>query len=225
MSSASRDFLNALWGFDATVRRLSDEDWSRLSPCDRWNVGRLVQHNALLCWSTVEMIEGRPMAVPQSEAPDGVPVPHPGYVFRPSLFADFPGRSFVGNDAGVAQLAWRTCRNQVIEAIDASDALLRKTMSPWGHETVDSWLGFLFYDTVVHTWDLATASSQEVVIDPELIEAAKQTLLKMSESHEIRSPISLAPERSVSEEATPLEQLIAFSGRDPHWTEGERIRQ
>jgi uncharacterized protein (TIGR03086 family) len=217
MSQASRDYLHALWGFDAAVRRLDARDWRRATPCDRWDVGRLVHHNAMLCWATAEMVRGRPMAVPAGDAPDGVAVPKDGHVFRPTLFSSFDGAAFLADDPVAALGSWAERRDDTVAMLDEPGSLQLTTMSPWGHETVDAWLSFLFYDTTVHTWDLARSVQQPVVIDPALAARALDSLRSMGDHHDIRIPISLAPARTAGEDAPVVDRLIAYAGRDPEW--------
>jgi uncharacterized protein (TIGR03086 family) len=206
-----------LWGFDAVVRRLTAADWTRATPCERWDVGHLIFHNALLCWATAEMVRGRPMAVPQADAPDGTAAPAAGHVFRPDLITTFDGAAFLSGDGDAAGEAWRTRRDDVLGALDQPGVLDQATMSPWGQDTIDAWLGFLFYDTVVHTWDLARSADQPVVLDDGLVTRAYETLAATGESFDIRIPISLAAARDVPADGAPLERLIAFAGRDPAW--------
>jgi uncharacterized protein (TIGR03083 family) len=64
MTQSSRDFVHSVYEFDALVKRLSDPDWERPTPCERWNVAQLVRHGAWGCSMTAEMARGRPAAVP-----------------------------------------------------------------------------------------------------------------------------------------------------------------
>jgi len=45
MSANARTFLKALYGFDATVRRIDATMWSNPSPCDGWEARHVLTHN------------------------------------------------------------------------------------------------------------------------------------------------------------------------------------
>jgi uncharacterized protein (TIGR03086 family) len=45
MSENARTFLKALYGFDATVRRVDPDSWSNPSPCEGWQAVDIVGHN------------------------------------------------------------------------------------------------------------------------------------------------------------------------------------
>jgi uncharacterized protein (TIGR03086 family) len=140
-----------------------------------------------------------------------------GLVFRRDLFAGFDGTAFVSGDRKAAQDAWRARRDDLLAALARPDALNQPSMSPFGHESITAWLGFLFYDTVVHTWDLARATEQPVVLDDGLVTRAHETLAAADARYDLRVPMSLAPARSVPANASTLDRLIALAGRDPAW--------
>jgi len=105
-----------------------------------------------------------------------------------------------------------------MERLDQPGALDRKARSPWGHTTVDGFLGYAFYDPLVHTWDLATAVAQPFLIEEAVAGRAIEAMEEMNKTKDIRHPISLAAPKPLTGRETTAEKLIAFAGRDPNWT-------
>jgi uncharacterized protein (TIGR03086 family) len=73
-------------------------------------------------------------------------------------------------------------------------------------------LGILSVEFLVHAWDVATATHQEVAIDDALA-AYVLGLSKRVVTKELRRPSMFGPERKAAPDAGSLEQLIAFTGR------------
>jgi uncharacterized protein (TIGR03083 family) len=75
-------------------------------------------------------------------------------------------------------------------------------------------LGALTTDVVVHTWDLARATSIEAAVDEDLCatsyEAARRANFARGEG--------IGPAIDAPADADVLTQLVAFYGRDPSWT-------
>jgi uncharacterized protein (TIGR03086 family) len=78
-------------------------------------------------------------------------------------------------------------------------------------------VGIILMESLVHGWDVATATGQTVTFS---VEAADQALAagRQMLKPEYRGPgKSFGLEVEVSDAANPLQQLVAFLGRDPHW--------
>jgi uncharacterized protein (TIGR03086 family) len=151
--------------------------------------------------------------VATSQLPDGAPPQVGGYIFRPSLVTSF-------DDAGFSQdpqAAWLVRRDDIVEILDQPGALERETRGAYGQMTVDRHLSYVFYDTVVHTWDLAKAVAQPVIIDRRLADRALKTLVDLSENHDVYRAGWLASGKAIDEGRDVIDRLIAFAGRDPDW--------
>src|SRR4029079_6687141 len=74
-------------------------------------------------------------------------------------------------------------------------------------------------ELVTHTWDLARATGQPFDIDRDTIAACMEFIGPLSEpaAADQRAP-AFGPVVEAADDATPLEQLIARTGRDPHWS-------
>jgi uncharacterized protein (TIGR03086 family) len=68
-------------------------------------------------------------------------------------------------------------------------------------------------DTLLHTWDLATATRQDDSLDLEAVAKAHAFLTPMGSM--MRGPGGFGEEITVADDATPQERLLAFAGRDP----------
>lgn len=203
-------YIKGLFCFDAVVQRTDHARWDDQSPCEQWTARGVVDHNVRVCFMIAEMARGRPAAVPEGSVARGRPAPsRDGFVFAPH-FAQAP--RVRADDDPVA--IWNSSRDDVLEALDQPGALQTEARSPWGHPTVDAFLGFAFYDPLVHAWDLAKAVGQPPVLDATLAQRAMDRLMEFSTHQELRQPISLASP-IVTTAQDPVTRLIAFTGRQP----------
>ncbi len=209
MSDNFLAYIKGLFCFDAVVQRTNRARWDDQSPCERWTARGVVDHNVRVCFMIAEMARGHPVVVPEGSVEHGRLAPsRDGFVFAPHL-----AQTFVrADDDPVA--VWNRSRNDVLEALDEPGALQTESRSPWGHPTVDAFLGFAFYDPLVHTWDLAKAVGQHPVLDAKLAQRALDYLTDFGKHKDLRQPISLAaPTMTTAQD--PVTRLIAFSGRQP----------
>jgi hypothetical protein len=114
---------------------------------------------------------------------------------------------------------WNRDRGALVEALDEPGVGGLVTRTPWGEETdMDSWLGFAFWDPLVHTWDLAEAVGQPTIVDLRLCELALPAARAHDAKYSLRRPgVTESPiETSTSD---PLEALLLFAGRNLDWRE------
>ena len=87
---------------------------------------------------------------------------------------------------------------------------------PWGATTGFQLLGFELIETVVHGWDIARSLGVAPAFDDDVVGAtlggARQWV-----DESVRVPGMFGPAVTVHD-ATPLDELVAFLGRDPTWT-------
>ena len=89
---------------------------------------------------------------------------------------------------------------------------------PWGPTTGEQLLGFELIETVVHGWDVARALGVPVVADDDVVRATLEGARRWVDDS-VRVPGMFGPAVTVRD-ATPLEDLVAFLGRDPAWAPG-----
>jgi uncharacterized protein (TIGR03086 family) len=209
MSDNLLAYIKGLFCFDAVVQRTDRARWGDPSPCERWTARGVVNHNVLVCFMIAEMVRGNPAVVPAGSVERGRPAPsRDGFVFAPHL-----AQTFVSTDDDPVEV-WNRGRDDVLAALDHPGALQTEARSPWGHPTVDAFLGFAFYDPLVHAWDLAKAVGQPPMLDAKLAQRALDSLTEFGKHKELRQPISLAaPIMTTARD--PVTRLIAFTGRQP----------
>jgi uncharacterized protein (TIGR03086 family) len=71
-------------------------------------------------------------------------------------------------------------------------------------------------DLVLHGWDLARATGQQLRCSPVLAELALGFIAETAEQG--RAMGLYGPPVAVADDAAPLDRALALSGRDPHWT-------
>jgi len=82
----------------------------------------------------------------------------------------------------------------------------------------DAVLGMALGEYIIHAWDLATATGQPYSAPESALRPAHEFLEGMV-APEYRGPDSgfFDAEVPVPDDATPLDQLLGFAGRDPRW--------
>lgn len=93
-------------------------------------------------------------------------------------------------------------------------ALERTVSTPFGDMPGEVFLRILAFDVLMHEWDLATATGQQLSI-PDDVVAEIDAFARASVSPEMRAPGLFGPEVEPAPGASPLERLVAFSGRTP----------
>jgi uncharacterized protein (TIGR03086 family) len=97
-------------------------------------------------------------------------------------------------------------------ATQAPGAMERLLPLPFGTMTGETFLRFAAFDLLVHAWDLASVLDTEVELPDEVVAPiagfAHQVLGGVA-----RDGVNFGPEEVPPPGATPLEQLVAFTGR------------
>lgn len=177
------------------VAVLPEQAYRLPTPCSDWDVTALLSH-------TLAGVEAF------AAAADG----NPG----PTAAAMFGGGDRLGGDPVAAtaravtrsQLAWR--------GLEDSETVLHTILGPLPAGLTLSISGFA---TLVHTWDLATATGQPFAeLQPELLEHGDRIAHAVVPG--LRSsgdgPALFQPEVEPAADATPTERLMAFLGRGRH---------
>jgi len=155
------------------------------TPCSKWAVRDLLGHFAGGLTSCAQAFrEGTPV--------DATP--------RPDLLGDDPGAAF----AAVAR--------DFDAAIRGPGAMDRALELPFGEIPAPVFLQFLAFDLMMHSWDLATATGQRYMPADDLV-AAADAFARQGIAPEMRDGDTFAAEVDPPVDPTPLERLVAFSGR------------
>ncbi|MHB8467745.1 MAG: TIGR03086 family metal-binding protein [Acidimicrobiales bacterium] len=176
-------FERAADGFESVLRGVAAQQWDDPTPCDSWTCRDLAGHVIGGVGWAAALIGG------------ATTLPTPDDATRP--------------DDPVA--AWTSTRAD-LAAVCTPDALARRVRWPFGEQTVETGLEWFSLELMIHTWDLATAISLPVTLDPTAVHDHLARLRPLS-SH-LRGPGMYGPELTPAADADEQEQLLAFLGRD-----------
>ncbi len=100
---------------------------------------------------------------------------------------------------------------------DPAAAATEIDLGPPGRQTVEFAIGTIMLgDVLVHTWDLARATGLDESLDTGI---AREMLVGMEPIDEaLRASGHYGPRVDVADDADVVTKLIAFTGRDPHWS-------
>jgi uncharacterized protein (TIGR03086 family) len=177
-------FIRALDGFEAVLAGVAPGQWSAPSPCAGWSAADVAGHVIGNLRETEELARGR-----YTEARAGDP------------------DSAAGDDP---LAAWRAARAGMTAALDPA-ALARLVPGPWGLMPLGEILERSAMEFLVHTWDLAQATGQAVLLDPGLVRDALGPARQFAPL--ARSSGLVGAECAVAEDADDLTRLLAIFGR------------
>jgi len=73
-----------------------------------------------------------------------------------------------------------------------------------------------FVEAILHGWDLAKGSGQDVAFDDAAVERALEIMEQIGEMG--RTQGAFGPEVAVPDDAAPFDKVLAQAGRDPEWS-------
>jgi uncharacterized protein (TIGR03086 family) len=175
---------------------LQDDELSKPTPCPLFNVGNVIAHVG--GFAQAFTAAGRKERSDILEhPPTGDPLPLPDD-WRTSIPRDLDTLVKVWRNPA----AWEGMTR--IAAQDAPAEMVGATVSD---------------EIVVHTWDIARATGREVETDDALLAAARQFLSAFaSPDAAAGDDVAFGPSRPAPGGASPLEEILALSGRDPRWS-------
>jgi uncharacterized protein (TIGR03086 family) len=158
------------------------------TPCAKWAVRDLLNHFVGGGHLFGALFRGEADGFPEGEAPD-----------------------LVGEDHVAA---YRAAMDDFVAGLHSAGALERTLNLPFGPVPGDAVVQILTWDLSVHCWDLATATGQAYPLTDEQV-ATADAIARGFLAPELRDGDTFAAEVQVSADATPLERLVAFAGRQP----------
>ena len=162
-------------------------DWSAAAPVSGWEARDVVTH--LVEWLPSFVAGGSEARLPEGPSP-----------------ADEPAAAWDAHRRAVQDLLDDPARaaspftNPHIGAMPLGDAIDR----------------FYTFDVFLHTWDLARATGQDEVLDPELCASMLEGMQPLDEL--LRASGQYGAAVPVPADADAQTRLIGFIGRDPDWT-------
>lgn len=171
----------------ALVAGTKPEQMHNPTPCANWDVRALVNHFVGGAHMFASAFRGEEQHIdPDAPMPD-----------------------LVGDDALASLDAALADFNAAVDAPGAMDKVINL---PFGQIPGPIVLEILKFDLLVHAWDLSQATGQTFDPPAELCEQGLQAA-QMIISPEARDGDTFKDAVSASASATPLEQLVAFTGR------------
>jgi uncharacterized protein (TIGR03086 family) len=168
------------------VKGVRDDQLENPTPCDEWTVRDLLGHFAGGTTSCLAALA------------DGTPV---DVTPRVDLLGDDPR-------ATLSELF-----DRFDTAVHAPGAMERTFTLPFGELPAPAFYRFLTFDLMTHSWDLATATGQKYAPPEDLVREA-DAFARQAIAAEMRGVV-FADARPEPADASPLECLVAFTGRRP----------
>ncbi len=166
------------------IAGLTPEHREMSTPCEKWTVHDLIGH---MCGGGQMIAGGLQGQAPPAEAPD--------------FLADGPANGWANAYAALSAAA-------------TPEALASNHQMPFGEVPGEVAVSVITADHLVHAWDLAQATGQELDVDEELATFALQTW-QMVVPAEGRTGDGFAPAVTVPDDASALDRVVAYTGRQP----------
>jgi uncharacterized protein (TIGR03086 family) len=174
------------------VAGVKQDQLSSPTPCSEWNVKALIDHLIGGAQYLSSSLSGNPSA--------------PGDA----------GGSAPSSGSNAAELA-ATYGSLTAEALRAAAnpaALETRIETPVGEMSGGQFMGILFIDHLIHSWDLAKATGQSTRLDPELVQICYQMcapiIIEMG-----RERGAFGPAVPVPDSASTQDKLLGYLGRQP----------
>jgi uncharacterized protein (TIGR03086 family) len=108
---------------------------------------------------------------------------------------------------------WRRAMAELLSALHSPGAQERTVSAPFGDVPVSVFARYTAFDGLVHGWDLSAATGQPYA-PPEPLVAEVDAFIRQLLVPEMRDGDTFAAETEAPPDASPLERLVAFSGRE-----------
>lgn len=187
MTTLEENYRLGADAFGSRLEQVPSDAWARTTRCcPDWSVHDLVNH-----------VVNETMWVPP--------------LLRGETIADvgdrFDGDLISSDPLGV----WRRASGGVLEAIAEPGTLDRTVELSSGPTTGAKYVAEVLSDQIIHTWDLATSIDADPVLDPALVNFAREILEPLAE--EWRKAGALGPPVDVAGDADEQTRLLALLGR------------
>ena len=170
------------------VKNTSPDQLDNPTPCPKFTVRDLLGHFLGNLDSVASGLRGEPM--PEDLSP------------RPEI---------IGDDHAAA---YDRVMGEFLDAARQPGAQDRVLRVPFGDVPAPALLQFVAFDLIMHSWDLATATGQPYTAPADAL-AAADAFAHQAIAPEWRDGDTFAAEVEAAADASPLERLVAYSGRRP----------
>jgi uncharacterized protein (TIGR03086 family) len=172
--------------FAQKVQQVAVDQWDQPTPCSEWDVRTLVNHVVNEERWVKPLVEGKTIEEVGSSL-DG------------DLLGDDP--------AGAAAAAG----SEAVVAFDEGETEI--VHLSFGDTPVGEYAMQMVADHLIHSWDLAAATGQNRLLDPELVNAVAEWFAPQEELW--RQAGAIGPRSDAG--GDPQSDLLAAYGRDPDW--------
>ncbi|WP_353940124.1 TIGR03086 family metal-binding protein [Streptomyces sp. HUAS MG91] len=164
--------------------------WGDPTPCSEWTVRQVLNHARLDQQALTMQITDAP--------PTGDP-------FEPEdALADDPVAE-LADVLAAAATAWESGRDA------------ESVPTPMGPMPAGAGAAAAALDAAIHAWDIAKATGQDLPLTDEMAQALEEIVSRLVDF--VRDSFGkYAPPVAVAQSASRAERLLAFTGRDPHWS-------
>lgn len=183
-------FDKAVREFTARVDAVGASDWDKPTPCREWTVRQLVEHLVDEHRWIPPLIGGHDLQTAQQVV---------------------EGQA----DASAGDTAddWHAASTASMQALADPDALERTVELSRGPTPVQQYLMEMFFDLVVHGWDLGRAIGYPQPIPDDLVDPVMHVAVSMRD--ELAASGMFDPPVEIGAGASTVDQLAALTGRDP----------
>lgn len=168
----------------ATVDRIQTMQMNDPTPCGELTVHDLMNHMIVFGGTSSYWFRGEP-------APE---------VKAPGVYGWVPAAEF------------REAMDDLLDAVSSPGALDRPLSTPMGEMTGSMFARLVAFHGLIHGWDLASATGQTFEV-PAAVVSAVDEFARDALRPEMRDGHKFKEATTPPDDASPLERLVAFSGR------------
>ncbi|CAM3158048.1 TIGR03086 family metal-binding protein [Stackebrandtia soli] len=184
-------FHRSLDGFTTRVAQVEESQWGAPTPCEEWDVRTLVNH------VVSETLWVSPLL-------SGATIAEVGDRFDGDQLGDDPAASA------------RSAASAASSAADEAGVLDRTTHLSFGDTPSEEYLNQITADLAIHSWDLAVATGEDPVLDPEVVDKVGDWFQEREQLY--RDSGAIGPRAPVPSDAGRQDRLLGAFGRNPDWS-------
>jgi uncharacterized protein (TIGR03086 family) len=166
--------------------RIQSSQLDASTPCKDFTVAGVLEHMTGLASGFAPMFRGE-------EPPGGNPEP----------------------DGATVVARFDSAMEELLDAVQSPGALDRTIQTPGGEMPGAVFARLVAFDGLVHGWDLASSTGQAWELDDGLV-GEIDAFARQAITDEMRDGDAFAIEQQPTGDATPVQRLVAFSGRTLH---------
>lgn len=185
MSENLRKYVEATYLLDAVAQRVPNDAWDNPSCCTGWTARQVAGHAAWWVKSIGSLAAGAGPLAAEAEA------------------------DVVGEDPASSM---RSIVRETFAQLDQQGCLARVVPTPAGEMPLDSWIGAVFVDPLIHAWDLADATGIAHGIDAR---TATDAYVLLQPWMEILRAGGGYADAVTATSTDPVAEFIALTGRTP----------